>query len=44
LELIGSDLESIPAAAIERWLADNVVVVSAAFKGRRLGRFEIVGV
>jgi hypothetical protein len=42
LELIGRNFKSIPAAAIERWLADNAVVVSAAFKGRRLGRFEIV--
>jgi hypothetical protein len=42
LELIGRNLESIQAAAIERWLADNAVVVSAAFKGRRLGRFKIV--
>jgi hypothetical protein len=42
LELIGRNLKSIPAAAIEMWLADNAVVVSAVFKGRRLGRFEIV--
>jgi hypothetical protein len=42
LELIGRNLESIPAEEIETWLADNAVVVSAAFKGRRLGRFEIV--
>jgi hypothetical protein len=42
LELIGRNFESIPAPAIVRWLADNAVVASAAFKGRRLGRFEIV--
>jgi hypothetical protein len=41
LELIGRNLESIRTEAIETWLADNAVVVSAAFEGQRLGRFGI---
>jgi hypothetical protein len=42
LELIGGNLEDIPAAAIGTWLADDAVVVSSTFAGRRLGQFEIV--
>jgi hypothetical protein len=42
LELIGRNLKRIPAAAIERWFADNAVVLGAAFKGGRLGLFEII--
>jgi hypothetical protein len=42
LELVGRNLESIPAEAIATWLADNAVVVSAVFAGRRLGWFKIV--
>jgi hypothetical protein len=41
LELTGKNFDSLPAEAIDNWMAAEGSIISTTFSGRRLGRFVI---